>query len=98
MEQNVLQLQGQFMDKLLSGQLVIWSVSVLYCGGATEVLSACPGWLKYTGLGEMRVVGFIYSFNLFLSLSTACSWLDGNSTVSCFANYAGNPLYGETGF
>jgi hypothetical protein len=54
--------------------------------------------LKYIGLGEMRVVGFIYSFNLFLSLSTACSWLDGNSTVSCFANYAGNALYGEIGF
>jgi hypothetical protein len=25
-------------------------------------------------------------FNLLLSLSTACSWLDGNSTVNCFAN------------
>jgi hypothetical protein len=62
-------------------------------GEASEVLSACPGWLKYTGLGEMSVVGFIYSFNVFLSLSTACSWLDGNSTHS-FANDAGNSLHG----
>jgi hypothetical protein len=87
------------MDKLLSGQLVDLELSVWGAGvEVSEVLSACLDCLEYTGLEARMVVRFIYLFYLFFSLSTTCRCPDRNSTVSCFANYAGNALHVEIGF
>jgi hypothetical protein len=61
MEQNVLLLRMPVYRQTpfrTTGhqELSVWRAG----GGASEVLNACLGCLEYTGVGAMRVVGFLY--------------------------------------
>jgi hypothetical protein len=60
MEQNVLQLRMPVprhspLRPTCHVELSVWTAG----GGASEVLNACLGWLEYTGVWAMWVVGLI---------------------------------------